>query len=172
MLTVRDAWFPDRTLNSKVSTNESIRSRFGSHQKQRHSLLSSRLTSPAPLLCGDFQQIIPEYSTKSSDEGVTIRSCMPLPVLADLCLMTTFSHHHVRSTVGHELLVCLQHSCQPFATLSTVATTARLQQAARAVPVAADPYEVHQRVFNLLRAMREGFGYDEKIVKKWTTTCL
>ena len=80
---------------------------------------------------------------------------MPLPVLADVCLMTTFSHHHVRSIVGHELLVCLQHSCQPFATLSTMATTARLQQAARAVPVAADPNEVHQHVFNLLRATRE-----------------
>ena len=39
-----------------------------------------------------------------------------------------------------------------------MATTARLQQAARAVPVAADPNEVHQHVFNLLSATREVLG--------------
>ena len=73
---------------------------------------------------------------------------MPLAVLADVCLRAKVSHHRVRSIASHELLVSLQHLCQSSATLSTVATTARLQQAARAVPAAAGPNEVHQHVFN------------------------
>ena len=95
------------------------------------------------------------YSTEAGDEGVTLRSCKPLSVLAGVYLMAKVSHRRVRSTAGHELLVSLQHLCQTSATLSTVATTARLQQASGTVPAAAGPNEVHRHIFNLSRAMYE-----------------
>ena len=114
-----------------------------------------RLTSPDPEPCGGFLHKFQQYSTKVGDAGVTIRFCMMLTVLADVRHMANFPDHRVRSITEHELLVCLQHVAQPSGSLSAVAITARLQQAARVVPTPADVTEVHQHVFNICKAMRE-----------------
>ena len=67
-----------------------------------------------------------------------MRSCMPLAALADDCLMAIFPDHRVQPITDHDLSVRLQHVAQPSGGPRAVATTARLQQAARAAPPPTD----------------------------------
>ena len=46
-----------------------------------------RLNSPDPEPFGEFLHIFQEYSTEAGDAGVTVRSCMTLTLLADICLL-------------------------------------------------------------------------------------